>query len=499
MEGEYKPKGGWFSVFCLGFIAGVAFYPVINWLTVILIFIAGFILVIVFVWRKKKKYLISILFFIIGLLLGLARYQAALHYPMPADLDYYLGQTVDFNGEIVSEPVFKDATLEVDVKAKEFTDGRLVKGVLRLRTKPWPKLFYGDKVTVVCELQAPENTEFNYQRYLARYNIYSLCFRAKVKVINQASVNFFTYLLNFKKYVIGLIKLNVGEPEASLIGPVLFGGNEEIDDDMVDIFRRTGLTHIMAVSGFNVGILALGLAYALFALALSRKTVFLWTSLIVLLYVVIVGAPASAVRAGIMSLLLLFALLIGRPAKIINIIILTATGTLVFNPFLLAADMGWQLSFLALLGLIFYQPLLKQLLAKIFFQKFSWLVEILAATLAAQIATVPITLYNFGQVSIISPLSNILVVWLIPFFTAVTIFALPIAALVPVLGNIVFLPSFFIAHYIIAVVRFTASFSWATTSENKISLPVMIAIYFLLIFILILAKYYQTKKPSIDN
>ncbi|MCX6792686.1 MAG: ComEC/Rec2 family competence protein [Candidatus Falkowbacteria bacterium] len=502
MEGEYKPKGGWFIKFCLGFIAGVALYPLIKenltylLVFVILIFIASLLY---FYVNKKLLVIVSLICFVLGFIIGCWRFENNIHYPTKLDIDYYLDQTVNFSGEIISEPKTKNKTLELDVRADKFINGDLLIGVVRLRTNLYPAFSYGDKVSVKCRLQAPENTEFNYQRYLARYDIYSLCFNARLNKLSPASNNLFVYLLNFKQKILSLIEVNIGEPESSLVGPILFGGSEEIDDDIVTIFRRTGLTHIMAVSGFNVGILALGLAYVLFAFSLSRKTVFILTVIIVVTYVFIVGLPASAVRAGIMSLLTLYALLIGRPLRFINIIVLTAASTLFINPLLLSADIGWQLSFLALLGLIYYQPILKQGMEKVFFNKLVWLVEILAATIAAQIATIPITLYNFGQVSVISPLANILVVGLIPFFTAVTIIALPLAYLVPMIGNIVFLPSYFIAKYIITVVKFAASFSWATLGSNKVSLNAMILLYVLLVSIVLINNFYKARSLKNSN
>jgi len=462
-EGALK-KGGVFLLFCLGFIAGVALYPLIkNSLFYLSLFLVSwFIIIFIYSYVKKKLIIfINIVCFILGFISGIWRYEMALHYPTKLDIDYYIGQSVKFYGEVISEPKLKDKTVELDVRVNKFIDGQLVKGIVRLRTNPFPQLFYGDQVKVACRLQAPENTEFNYQRYLARYNIYSLCFNAKLESADLAPTNVLVGLIKFKQKIINLIKINIGEPEASLVSPILFGASEEIDDDIVNIFRRTGLTHIMAVSGFNVSILALGLGYVLFACGFSRRIVFSLTTITIIVYVVLVGLPASAIRAGVMSILMIYSLTVGRLARIINIIILTAAGTLIVNPLLLAADIGWQLSFLALLGLIYLQPLINKVLEKILFKKLNWLSQILSATLAAQIGTTPVTLYNFGQVSLISPLANILVVWLIPVFTAVTIVALPLAAILPGLGNIIFLPSFFMAKYVIWVVTILAQPDWA--------------------------------------
>ncbi len=403
------------------------------------------------------------LFFCLGLIAGVALFSWHEHTASPQTIDYYIGQKVSFYGEIISEPTVKGKTVEVDVEVLQFSNKNQVEGKVRLRTTPWPRLAYGDKVLVVCQPEKPENSEFNYQRYLARYGIYALCFRAEVEKLGEGGGNpLKRKLYSIKNYSKKILERHIGEPESSLIGPVLFGGGDEIGKEILNDFRRSGLTHIMAVSGFNVAILAAGLGYVFFLCGLRRKLVFLFSALATAAYVILVGAPPSAVRAGIMSILVIYALAIGRLSRLLNVVIITAAGTLIFNPRLLAADIGWQLSFAAVLGLMYLHPIIKKGLDKILPKRLNMLGDIVAATLAAQLSTTPISLYHFGQISLISPLANILVVWTIPFLTAASAIALPIAALLPALGDILFLPSFFIAKYIIWIVSIMARPEWAT-------------------------------------
>ena len=403
-----------------------------------------------------------VLAFCLGLIAGIFVFSVHEHTANPQTIDYYINQTVSVYATVISEATPKNKDVELDLKINSFTDNKSVSGNIRIRTNPFPKLSYGDYVKVSCKLEAPQNTGFNYQRYLARYDIYALCYQPKISNLHEFRGNIIKKeLLDFKNYLLETIELHVGEPESSLIGPVIFGGGNEIGDDIFIDFRRTGLTHIMAVSGFNVGILAAGLGYILFLCGLRRLHVFIFSSLGTALYVIMVGAPASAVRAGVMSVFMLYALAIGRLARFQTIVIITAAITLVFNPLLLIADIGWQLSFAAILGLLYLLPLLQKGLDKIMPKRLKTLSDIIAATLAAQLATMPISLYQFGQVSIISPIANLLVVWTIPFLTAVSIIALAIAGLVPSLGNIVFLPSFIVCKYILWIVHLLAAPGWA--------------------------------------
>lgn len=455
------PKGGWFICFCLGFIAGVALAPLINWCLICLIIISLSGGLIIFLFKKKIFKIISLGCFIVGCLVGVGRYEILInkitHHPLKKLYD----QTVILNGKIVSQPFLKDKNVQFDVLIPA-----MAKAKLRVWAQPYPQFFYGDQIKLECRLEAPQSDNFNYERYLARYKIYALCFKPKLTKLATPDKSLVYYLLSLKNYLLTIINHSVNEPEASLVGSVIFGAEQGLAEDIANNFRRTGLTHIMAVSGFNVSLLAVGLGLILFTLGLKRKLVFILTSLVIISYVVMVGAPASATRAGIMSLIILWALSLGRLVRFINIIILTAAGTLMFNPLLLSADIGWQLSFLALLGLIYLQPPLAYLLNKISISKLKWLVEILAATLAAQLATIPITLYNFGQVSLIAPLANVLVVGFIPLLTVAALGGLLITMLIPGLASILFLPAFLISKYIILVVNVLSKISWAAINLN---------------------------------
>lgn len=406
--------------------------------------------------------------FCLGLVAGVFVFSIHEHERTVETIDYYHGEKITVFAIIDDEPVFKNSQQQFTARTKQLDNQKSVVGKIRVTTDPFPVLAYGDWVKITCRLERPENKYFNYERYLARYDIYALCYRAQVaKIVSGKGNPLRNFLITLKNNSLDIIKRHINEPEASIIGPVLFGGGEDISEDLVADFRRTGLTHIMAVSGFNVGILAAGIGYLLFAIGLNRKWTFIITSVMTAAYVVMVGAPASAVRAGVMSILILLSLAVGRLATFINIVVITAAATLVINPRLLAADLGWQLSFAAVLGLIYIHPFFKKIFEKICNKKIKILSEGLAATLAAQISTTFISLYNFGQVSLIAPLSNMLVVWSIPFLTAASALALPIAALFPAAGDVVFLPSYFLMKYIIFVVSWLSKPQWAAISLDN--------------------------------
>jgi competence protein ComEC len=135
--------------------------------------------------------------------------------------------------------------------------------------------------------------------------------------------------------------------------------------------------------------------------------------------------------------------------------------TLIVNPRLLRDDIGWQLSFLAILGLIYLQPLLQKGVMKITANKGKLFFEALNATIAAQIATAPVILYNFGNFSVIAPIANLLVVWVVPVLTITMMASLALTAIFPSLGLFFFLPCWIMVKYIFWIVQILSGLSWA--------------------------------------
>jgi competence protein ComEC len=134
------------------------------------------------------------------------------------------------------------------------------------------------------------------------------------------------------------------------------------------------------------------------------------------------------------------------------------------NPFLIRDDIGFQLSFLALLGIIYIYPYFKKIFEKLYFDKFKFsrpVKDILAVTLSAQIATAPVLYYNFGSISLIAPLSNLAVLWLLPFLLIFLFSGLFLALLFPELSNVFFLPAGLILKYILFVSKLCAEIPYS--------------------------------------
>jgi competence protein ComEC len=240
----------------------------------------------------------------------------------------------------------------------------------------------------------------------------------------------------------------------------------------------TGTRHIAAVSGMNITIVSDLIFGFLLWLGLWRHQAFYFSTILIILYILMIGAPASAIRAGIMGLLLLTAQHFGRFSSASRSIVFAATLMLLQNPLILRYDIGFQLSFLATMGMIHLQEILSEKLKKIpdVFQ----LRNNLSSTLAAQIFVFPILIYNFGQISLISPLTNIFILPLIPIITILGFIFSFIGIFWQGLAQILSWPAWLGLTYILKIVDFSSKISWASLIFKNIHWIFLIISYLIL-------------------
>lgn len=455
-----------FLISCLVFIfgAGLASFlphktlqPEIWWFLATVFFLA----LAVWFWPNKVFLLLAVLFF------ALWRYGASLPVNLPDKIWHYNGHSVSVLGYLANEPDIRETNQKLEIESERLnlqkggstSSGRQVSGKILITTDLYPEYKYGDELELECELKQPEEYQgFAYDRYLARHDIYSTCYYPKLKIIGKDQGNiFYAKIFAFKEKVAGLIDAGLSEPESSLARPIVFGGQRGLEQNIRNDFQKTGLTHIMAVSGFNVSILAAVVMAVLLGLGISRRYAFYAAAALLAGYIILVGLPASAMRAGLMGFLVLWALKLGRLNKITSSLILAAAILLLINPKLLRDDVGFQLSFLALAGLVYVYPLLEALRQKIKLPKLKGVSGGLLITLAAQVFTLPILACNFSQISLIAPLANLAVLWTLPILTVLILIAMPLSALLPGLSFIFFLPSLILTKYILAAVKFLAA------------------------------------------
>ena len=198
---------------------------------------------------------------------------------------------------------------------------------------------------------------------------------------------------------------------------MLLGVKQALGDDIENAFRTVGITHIVVLSGYNVMLVVAFILYLL-AIVLPLRLRLIFGAVAVVLFACMVGLSATVMRASTMAVLVLIAKATGRTYAVTRALVLTGVLMLLINPYLLVYDVGFQLSFVATLGLILLAPSIEKHLR--FMPVTFGMREFLTATLSAQIFVMPILLYQIGQFSVVAVVVNILVLPVVPFAMLLT-------------------------------------------------------------------------------
>lgn len=451
-----------FSLLLLSFVGGVflcSIYPVPQLRDGILIF--AFLVLIIAIFIKKDSRKIVFGFCILMMAFGFWRsFEVFSYRGKPAIKNFDAAEKIIFSGKIVEEPDRRSNFSQYVLESQAL--GRIL-----IKTNLYPEYFYGDVLRLNGKIETPvrrlADSGFDYQNYLAKDNIFLVSKYSEISLVERpANKDFYSHLLDVKKSFIDIINKIIFEPHSSFLAALLVGARRTLPPDLVDAFNRTGTSHIVAISGYNISIISIMLLNFLSYLFLPRRLIFWFVGIGLALFTLIAGVGASVVRAAIMGGLLILARREGRFYQITNAIIFAGAAMLFFNPYLLRYDAGFQLSFLATLGLVYLAPHFNEWFSRL--PNFLSFRANLAATLSAQIMTLPIILFGFGRFSLVAVLANVLVLPVIPltmlfgFLAGLTGFiSLKIAA-------IFIFPAWLALSYQIWVVKILSFLPWASIS-----------------------------------
>ena len=373
---------------------------------------------------------------ILLLLLGALRFQLSPFLPCfsPTDLAFHNG-TLDnpawatVTGIVTKPPEARDARVRIRLRAESLSLAREreplpVDGDALFSVDRTIGLRYGDRVAVRGRLEeAPVFEDFDYKEYLARQGVHTLVQQPQVTVLGHGYGHpFWDALYRLRDRAQSVIVRLLPEPEAGLLNGILLGVETGIDPALYDMFNRTGVSHIIVISGFNITIVA-GLLTAIFARLIGGKRAFWPVIGGIILYTLLVGADAAVVRAAIMGVLVALAVYLDRRSTAAVSLFVAGFLMTLLNPLTLW-DVGFELSFIATLSLIlFATPMTQWFEARVNARLPSslartatgFLNDALIVTLAATILTLPLIAYYFGRVSIVSPLTNLLVLPVQPY------------------------------------------------------------------------------------
>jgi competence protein ComEC len=487
-----------FLYFCTFFILGIFLNSLIKISQPILLGILILAVLLIFIlWSHKNLVIIG--FCLIFLVLGIWKHQAAEVKISESELRNFNDKSgsIILIGIIDEEPILKEKSQNfgLETETLEF-GGKILKisGKVLVTAVRYPEYKYGDKLKITGQLKTPEELEgFNYKDYLAKDGIYSvMAFPEIEKIGENYGSSVIKTLISFKNKLKESLNRVMPQPYSAFMEALLFGEEQNISKEWKDKLNLTGTRHLTAVSGMNITIISAILLNFLLILGLWRNQAFYFSVIILILYILMIGAPASVVRAGIMAILFLIGQHFGRLSSASRAIIIAAAIMLFQNPLLLRLDVGFQLSFLGVMGLIYLQPTFSDLFKKI--PNFLQLRNNLATTISAQIFTFPILIYNFGQITILSPISNILILPLIPLITILGFVFAFLGIFFQSLGQILSWLAYLMLSYVIKIIDFFSKISWAYLEFKNVSFVFVIIFYLILGFIIIWLQQRQKIK-----
>ncbi|MFH1088574.1 MAG: ComEC/Rec2 family competence protein [Patescibacteria group bacterium] len=443
---------------CIGFLAGVAvgeWWLIPSW-QIGVYFVVALVCLGLF-WAKYHRYVALIIWVSLFAVLGNWRLVTVLPIPQD-DISNYHGQTITFMGQIIDDPQITLGSRKFTVIVQSSDEQPAMSGKVLIKNSRYPEYNYGNVIAITCKVNSTKGNDVSgYAKYLGRFNIYATCDYPDINIKQEFAGNLlWRWLYQLKHYFLHIADQIMPEPASSLLAGLLLGVSATLPKQIIDGFNTAGLTHIIALSGFNISIVAgavLGLLRWLpWSMRLTVAIVAIW------LFVLLTGAAPSAVRAGLMGMIILSAGLFGRLSDISVSLVLSAALMVIANPKILFGDIGFQLSFLATVGIIYFSPFLVSFNKT----KFNWINNLVIPTLAALIMVTPIIMINFGRISIIAPLTNVLVVPLVPLAMLLGFWAVVGGMIWPILGSVLGWLAWLPLRLMVGVAEYMKNLSWAS-------------------------------------
>lgn len=419
-----------FFYFCLSFIIGIAIlsFLIIKFWIILLVLAALIILLI-----SKRTRLTGV--FLFAILIGILRCGAAFKFGK-GDIVYLAGDKSRIvKGIVIEEPDERLNYTNIVLKP-DYYGGRIL-----IRTEKYPEYKYGDRIAAEGKIEIPrEDDEFSWRGYLLRYGIQAAMFNPEISIQTGESGGgkIYSSILSLKQYLRDRINKAVSGAEADFLSALLLGYKRNLSQFWKDVFSKTGTSHIISISGMHISIISGMLLVFLLGIGFSRRLAFWILSAGILAYAALVGFSASVIRAGIMGFLVLLALRVGRVSSAKNAIAFAAAAMLLANPLLLKYDAGFQLSFMSVIGIFYLWPIIENWTKN--FPNPKKIKSVFTLSLAAQIITLPIVVYNFKSVSLIAPIANFFIVPAIPVIMLLASVPLALSFFPAGILRILFLP-----------------------------------------------------------
>lgn len=390
----------------------------------------------------------------------------------PIALPY--GEEVVVRGKVI------DAETRMAVQMFTIRASEPFKGKIRVVIDSAPVIKYGDEVELKGILERPEEP---YVNYLKKGNIFSEMAFPEANRVNTKLWTTLGALYAVRDTMQSTFSRMFPAREAALMSGLTLGDTSQFTKEFREAMQRTGTTHIVALSGYNV-MLIVSATLSILGSFLRRKTARRVAFIVILFFVLMTGVAASVVRAAIMAFLFIYLTVSGRLRNPRNVIAATALVMVLWNPRILVFDVGFQLSFLAFLGIVYIAPHIRA-------------PQAIAYTLSAQFMTLPLLVGYFDRFYASSLIPNVLIVALVPFTTALGFLGAGIAFLIPQLS---FFMGFLIYPFLFLETLIIEFFSRIAFFQISFNVGIFFSlVYYALIFKLFFLKSKQIEESSNKN
>lgn len=454
----------------MGFGAGILFrsFFVFSYAHALLVGVCALFCLLFFLMRKKELFAAIGIFFIAASF-GIARFEMKDEGGVPKEVQLLFGQTVKIKAWVSDETDERENYVRIVAQATHFFNWELKdwqeisEFKLLLLSPRFPELRYGDAIEIQGKLRAPENiSEFDWKAYLAKDEIYAEIAYPRIAILQEqkgSAIKRALFSLK-EKYQESIGRL-LPEPHASFLAGLTVGARRSMPENILSDFRKTGVMHIVVLSGYNISLIANAFA-RFFALLLPWVFGMMSAGVGIVLFALLAGASATVVRASVMALLVIAAQMTGRISRVTIALLVAGAFMLLLNPKLLRFDPSFQLSFLATLGLIYFSPFFKKYFMQL--PKRFDIREIAAATVATQIAVLPLLLSMAGGFSLVALPANILVLISVPYAMLFGFLAGAVGLLFPLLAFPFSWVAYGLLSYELFVVSLFANFPFASLS-----------------------------------
>lgn len=369
------------------------------------------------------------------------------------------GEKVELETRLNDTPEIKNGRQQFRVKTQNGQRVNITTGLI-------PQYRYGDRIRVSGSVKSNEyngHTFFtmNFPKLQIVNNDHNFIARAATEVRRSAN---------------DLYQKSMPPVSSSLLSGIVFGGDQGLPKSFMEDLQVSGVLHVIAASGMNVTFVA-GALIGVLGAFLKRQIAITIAIFGVLFYAFVSGFEPSIVRASIMSILAFSASLLGRQNFAVGALLITVFTMLFHSPFLIS-DVGFQLSFLATLGILIIKPVLDSKFDKKA-TLFKLIGDDLGTTIAAQLATIPILMAVFGNYGLLSILVNALVLWTVPILMVIGSVGLFLGMIFEPLGQILLFLAIPILFYFEKVISYFGNLGW-TISITEVSPYVWIGYYFIL-------------------